>query len=49
MGIKTNKVNVLVNSHLEQIFGETKLALSNLVSVDVGSARTRDIIVRNAR
>lgn len=35
MGIKTSKVSVFVNMHLEQIFGRTISALSNLKSADV--------------
>lgn len=43
MGIRTRRVNVFVNSHLEQLSGRLNLALSNQLSadVDVGSQQIR--------
>lgn len=44
MGIKTYRVNVFVNSHLEQIFGISKLALANQISADATDINAKNNI-----
>lgn len=44
MGIKTYRVNVFVNLHLEQIFGISKLALANQKSADAASPNGKNDI-----
>lgn len=42
MGIKTRKIPVFVNLHLEQLFGGTKLALANLNGADAVAESKND-------